>query len=66
MGRLSTCLCRPAGTPPAACRFFTRALSALKVIPTEVVTDAAPVCPGVFEERLCCVRPSEDQGRLDR
>src|SRR4029450_322898 len=31
----------------AARRFFTRALRMLKVIPTEVVTDAAPVYPGV-------------------
>jgi transposase-like protein len=31
----------------AARRFFLRALRTLKVIPSEVVTDAAPVCPGV-------------------
>jgi transposase-like protein len=30
----------------AARRFFSRALSTLKVTPTEVVTDAAPVYPG--------------------
>jgi transposase-like protein len=36
----------------AARRFFTRALRTLKVTPTEVVTDAAPVYPGVLEELL--------------
>jgi transposase-like protein len=34
----------------AARRFFARALQALKVIPSEVVTDAAPVYPAVLEE----------------
>ena len=34
----------------AARRFFTRALRTLKVKPAEVVTDAAPVCPGVLDE----------------
>jgi transposase-like protein len=34
----------------AARRFFRRALSALKVAPTEVITDAAPVYPGVLDE----------------
>jgi transposase-like protein len=34
----------------AARRFFTRALRMLKVSPGEVVTDAAPVYPGVLEE----------------
>jgi transposase-like protein len=34
----------------AARRFFTRALRTLKVIPTEVVTDAAPVYPAVLDE----------------
>jgi IS6 family transposase len=34
----------------AARRFFTRALRMLRVIPTEVVTDAAPVHPAVLEE----------------
>ena len=34
----------------AARRFFTRALRMLKVIPSEVVTDAAPVYPGVLDE----------------
>jgi transposase-like protein len=34
----------------AARKLFRRALSRLKVIPTEVVTDAAPVYPAVLEE----------------
>src|SRR4030095_14196224 len=34
----------------AARRFFTRALRALKVTPNEVVTDAAPIYPGVLDE----------------
>jgi transposase-like protein len=34
----------------AARRFFTRALRTLKVIPSEVITDAAPVYPAVLEE----------------
>jgi transposase-like protein len=34
----------------AARRFFRRALSALKVIPSEVVTDAAAVYPAVLDE----------------
>ncbi len=36
----------------AARRFFTRALRTLTVRPTEVVTDAAPVYPGVPDELL--------------
>jgi transposase-like protein len=36
----------------AARRFFTRALRTLKVMPSEVVTDAAPVYPGVLDELL--------------
>jgi len=36
----------------AARRFFTRALCTLRVIPMEVVTDAAPVYPGVLDELL--------------
>jgi transposase-like protein len=36
----------------AAGRFFTRALRTLKVIPSEVVTDAALVYPGVLDELL--------------
>jgi transposase, IS6 family len=34
----------------AARRFFRRALTTLKVVPTEVVTDAAPVYPRVLDE----------------
>ena len=33
-------------------RFFRRALSTLKVTPSEVVTDAAPVYPGVLDELI--------------
>ena len=36
----------------AARRFFQRALSALKVVPTEVITDAAPVYPAVLDELI--------------
>jgi transposase-like protein len=36
----------------AARRFFTRAHRTLKVIPDEVVTDAAPVYPAVLDELL--------------
>ena len=36
----------------AARRFFTRALRTLNVIRSEVVTDAAPVYPGVLDELL--------------
>ena len=36
----------------AARRFFTRALRTLKVTPSEVVTDAAPVYPGVLDELI--------------
>jgi transposase-like protein len=36
----------------AARRFFTRALLTLKVTPSEVVTDAAPVYPAVLDELL--------------
>jgi len=36
----------------AAHRFFTRALQTLTVTPTEAVTDAAPVHPGVLDELL--------------
>jgi transposase, IS6 family len=34
----------------AARRFFIRALRTLKVKPIEVITDAAPVYPGVLED----------------
>jgi transposase-like protein len=33
-------------------RFFTRALTMLKVTPSEVVTDAAPIYPAVVEELI--------------
>jgi transposase-like protein len=36
----------------AARRFFRRALTTLKVTPTEVVTDAAPVYPRVLDELI--------------
>ncbi len=36
----------------AARRFFRRALATLKVMPTEVVTDAAAVYPGVLDELI--------------
>jgi transposase-like protein len=36
----------------AARRFFSRALAALKVKPSEVVTDAAPVYPAVIEDLI--------------
>jgi transposase-like protein len=36
----------------AARRFFTRALRTVKTSPSEVVTDAAPVYPGVLDELL--------------
>ncbi|MET8354766.1 MULTISPECIES: hypothetical protein [unclassified Micromonospora] len=43
--------CKTAGRHSAAARrSFTRALRMLKVKPTEVVTDAAPVYPGVLDE----------------
>ena len=34
----------------AARRFFNRPLHTLKVVPSEVVTDAAPVYPAVLED----------------
>jgi DDE domain len=36
----------------AARRFFTRALRTLRVTPSEVVTDASPVYPGVLDELI--------------
>jgi transposase-like protein len=36
----------------AARRFFRRALSTVKLTPCEVVTDAAPVYPGVLDELI--------------
>ena len=37
----------------AAGRFFTGALRMVRAIPSEVVTDAAPVYPAVLEELVC-------------
>ena len=45
----------------AARRFFVRALRTLEVIPSEVVTDAAPVYPPVLEELLPSARPHAEQ-----
>jgi transposase-like protein len=45
--------CRDAA---AARRFFRQALSMLKVTPGEVVTDAAPVYPGVLDELIPSAR----------
>ena len=36
----------------AARRFFAQAFRTLKVIPSEVVTDAAPVYPGVLDQLI--------------
>ena len=54
----------------AARRFFARALRTLKVTPSEVVTDAAPVYPAVLDEFLPsawhqrrAVREQSDRGR---
>jgi transposase-like protein len=49
MVRSSTYWSRPGRDAAAARRFFQRALATLKVKPTEVVTDAAPVYPGVLD-----------------
>jgi transposase-like protein len=40
----------PRGDAKAARRFFERAIGASKITPVEVVTDHAPVYPGVLEE----------------
>jgi len=40
----------------AARRFFTRALAVLKVVPSEVITDAAPVYPAVLDELIPAAR----------
>ena len=52
MGRSSTCSSRPGRDTDAARRFFRRTLSALTVMPGEVVTDAAAVYPGVLDELI--------------
>jgi len=49
-GQVIDVLLSPRRDAAAARRFFTRALRMLKVIPTEVVTDAAPVYGSVLEE----------------
>jgi transposase-like protein len=38
----------------AARRFFSRAMATLNVVPSEVVTDAAPVYPGVLDSTQAC------------
>src|SRR4051812_43821658 len=40
----------PAGTAPPARRVFVRALRTLKVTPSEVITDTAPIYPAVLDE----------------
>ena len=59
----------------AARWFFTRALRTLKVTPAEVITDAAPIHPGVLEELLPSAwrhveqyenNPIADHGQLKR
>ncbi|MEN3308150.1 MAG: hypothetical protein V7603_4352 [Micromonosporaceae bacterium] len=60
----------------AARRFLTRALRTLKVIPSEVVTDAAAVCPSVLAELIASAwrhveryannRIEADHGQLKR
>ena len=45
----------------AARRFFRRALTTVKVTPTEVVTDAAPVYPRVLEELVPAARHHVEQ-----
>lgn len=53
MGRRSQCCAAlPRRDATAARRFFTRAIQTLKVTPSEVVTDAAPVYPAVLDEVL--------------
>jgi transposase-like protein len=49
-GQVIDVLLSPRRDAAAARRFFTRALRTLKVTPSEVVTDAAPVYPAVLEE----------------
>ena len=51
-GRSSTCSFRCVEIAAAARRFFRRTLVTLKVTPSEVVTDAAPVYPGVLDELI--------------
>ena len=49
-GQVIDVLVTPRRNAEAARRFFHRALTTLKVTPTEVVTDAAPVYPRVLDE----------------
>jgi IS6 family transposase len=46
------CCCPPRRDAAAARRFFARAIRTLKVRPSEVDTDAAPVYPAVLDEVL--------------
>jgi transposase-like protein len=55
-GQIIDVLLTPRRDGAVARRFFTRALETLKVSPTEVVTDAAPVYPGVLDELLGSLR----------
>src|SRR4029453_4721416 len=49
-GQVIDVLVSPRRDAAAARRFFTRALRTLKVVPVEVVTDAAPAYPAVLDE----------------
>src|ERR687890_1851601 len=51
-GQVIDVLLWPRRDAAAARRFFTRALRTLKVTPIEVITDAAPIYPGVLEDLL--------------
>jgi transposase-like protein len=51
-GQVIVCSCQPRRDAEAARWFFHRALIVLKVIPVEVVTDAAPVYPAVLDELI--------------
>jgi transposase-like protein len=50
--------------PEAARRFFLRALATLKVTPSEVVANVAPVCPRVLDELVPAgVAPTVEHSR---
>ena len=51
-GQVIDVLVSPRRDAAAARRFFRRALATLKVTPTEVVNDAAPVYPAVLDELI--------------
>jgi DDE superfamily endonuclease len=51
-GQVIDVLLSPRRDAAAARRFFTRELQTLKVIPSKVVADAAPVYPAVLEELM--------------